>query len=99
MIPVIRGRDRTYRETLDGLARLGVHPEVVAVDYRSDQPFDDLDEACDFYEVYLGASGPEARGFLRTFLAARLVREPRGWVAPYAKRAVVLRWPGAAHGG
>jgi hypothetical protein len=92
------GGGSDYREMLVGLANLGVHPEVVAVDYRSDQPFADLDEACDFYEVYLGVSGPEARGFLRTFLAARLVRESEGWVAPYSKRAVVLRWPGTARG-
>jgi SAM-dependent methyltransferase len=93
------GGGSDYRDMLESLADLGIDPEVVAVDYRSDQPFADLDEACDFYEAYLGVSGPEARGFLRTFLAARLVREPEGWVAPYAKRAVVLRWPGAARGG
>lgn len=100
LYPALLGRSygggSDYQETLEGLANLGVHPEVVAVEYRSDQPFADLDEACDFYEVYLGVSGPEVRGFLRTFLAARLVREPEGWVAPYSKRAVVLRWPGAA---
>lgn len=103
LYPALLGRPYSggsdYRDMLDGLADLGIHPEIVGVDYRSDQPFADLDEACDFYEVYLGVSGPEARGFLRNFLAARLMREPRGWVAPYSKRAVVLRWPGAAHGG
>jgi SAM-dependent methyltransferase len=103
LYPALLGRSygggSDYGAMLDDLADLGVHPEIVALDYRSDQPFADLDEACDFYEVYLGASGPEARGFLRNFLAARLVREPEGWVAPYSKRAVVLRWPGAAHGG
>jgi hypothetical protein len=62
---------------------------------RSDQPFADLDEACDFYEAYLDVSGPEARGFLRDCLAARLVSEPSGWVAPSSRRAVVLWWPGA----
>jgi SAM-dependent methyltransferase len=85
-----------YREMLGDLANLGIHPEVAPVEYRSDQPFADLDEACDFYEVYLGVSGPEVRGFLRSFLSTRLVPEPSGWVAPYSKRAVVLWWPGAA---
>jgi hypothetical protein len=92
------GASSDYRATLDGLADLGLRPEVVRVDYRSDQPFTDLDEACDFYEAYLGATGAAVRVFLRDFLAARLVREPQGWLAPYAKRAVVLRWPGAAPG-
>ena len=85
-----------YRDMLGGLAAAGIHPEVAAVDYRSDQPFIDLDEACDFYEAYLDVSGPESRGFLRRFLAARLVRESAGWVAPYSKQAVVLWWPGTA---
>ena len=83
LYPALLGRSygggSDYGAMLDDLADLGVHPEIVALDYRSDQPFADLDEACDFYEVYLGASGPEARGFLRNFLAARLVREPEGW--------------------
>jgi SAM-dependent methyltransferase len=85
-----------YRDMLGGLAAAGIRPEVAAVDYRSDQPFTDLEETCDFYEVYLGVSGPDARNFLRGFLAARLVHEPAGWVAPYAKQAVVLWWPGVA---
>jgi SAM-dependent methyltransferase len=100
LYPALLGRPygggRDDRDMLDGLADLGVHPQVAAVDYRSDQPFTDLDEACDFYEVYLGVSGPEARGFLRRFLATRLVPEPPGWVAPYSKRTLVLWWPGAA---
>jgi SAM-dependent methyltransferase len=90
--PYLGGCD--YRDMLDELASLGIRPEIVAVDYRSDQPFADLDEACDFYEAYLDVSGPEARRFLRDFLAARLVSEPTGWVAPYSRRAVVLWWPG-----
>ena len=85
-----------YRDALDGLAGLGIHPEVATIEYRSDQPFVDLEEACDFYEMYLGVSGAETRGVLRDFLAGRLTREPGGWVAPYAKQAVVLWWPGTA---
>jgi SAM-dependent methyltransferase len=103
LYPALLGRPygggSDYGGMLDGLADLGILPEVVTAEYRSDQPFADLDEACDFYEVYLGVAGPEARGFLRDFLAAQLVREPQGWVAPYAKRVVVLRWPGTARGG
>jgi SAM-dependent methyltransferase len=100
LYPALLGRpyrgDGDQRDMLADLAALGIRPEVAAVEYRSDQPFADLDEACDFYEVYLGVSGPEARGFLRSFLAARLVPEPSGWVAPYSKRTLVLWWPGAA---
>jgi SAM-dependent methyltransferase len=99
LYPALLGRPyrggSDYQEMLGGLADL-VHPGVATTDYRSDQPFVDLEEACDFYEAYLGVSGPEVRGFLRDFMAARLVQEPAGWVAPYAKRVVVLWWPGTA---
>lgn len=100
LYPALLGRPyrggSDYRDMREGLAGLGICPEAALVDYRSDQPFADLEEACDFYAVYLGVSGPEARGFLRDFLAARLTREPAGWVAPYSKQVVVLWWPGTA---
>jgi hypothetical protein len=100
LYPALLGRPyreaRGDRDALAGLAVPGVRVAVAPVDYRCDQPFTDLDDACDFYEVYLGVSGPEARGYLRDFLAARLVREPGGWVAPCAKRAVVAWWRGTA---
>jgi SAM-dependent methyltransferase len=86
------------RETLAGLAALGITPSVARVRYRSDQPFTDLEEACDFWEEYLGVSGPSVRAVLREFLGSRLTREPSGWVAPYGKEAAILWWPGTAVG-
>jgi SAM-dependent methyltransferase len=79
-------------ETLEELARLGVRPTLTPIEYRSDQPFDDLDEACDFWLAYMGLDGATARAYLRDFLAERLVREAHGWLAPFGKRAVVLHW-------
>jgi len=97
LYPLLLGRPYgpgcDYRETLEGLAALGITPTVVRVRYRSDQPFADLEEACDFWEEYLGVSGPAVRGTLREFLAARLTREASGWLAPYAKEAAILWWP------
>ena len=77
-VPGRLGLPGKKRDMLEGLAGLGICPEAALVDYRSDQPFADLEEACDFYAVYLGVSGPEARGFLRDFLAARLTRRASG---------------------
>ncbi len=79
-------------ETVEALARLGVRPTVTPIEYRSDQPFDDLDEACDFWMEYLGLEGEPARGVLRDFLAGRLARDGDGWIAPYPKRAAVIWW-------
>lgn len=84
-----------YAETLDALVSLGVSPTVDLVAYRSDQPFDDLEEACDFWEEYLGVEGDRVRRFLWQFLAQRLTPEPGGWVAPYSKQAAVIWWPAA----
>lgn len=81
-----------YAETVTVLERLGVSPSVAFVEYRSDQPFDDLEEACDFWMEYLGLAGERYRDFLREFLSARLQRDGGGWVAPYPKRAAVIWW-------
>jgi len=83
---------RNYEETVEGLARLGTSADVAFVSYRSDQPFDDLEEACDFWQEYLGITGADARGILREFLGKRLVREGSGLIAPYPKQAAVIWW-------
>jgi len=88
--PYISGCE--HEETVEGLARLGLSPTVTFVSYRSDQPFTDLEEACDFWEEYLGLEGEPLRAFLREFLAKRLVPDGSGWIAPYPKQAAVIWW-------
>ena len=88
--PYIPGCD--YEETVEGLARLGTAPTVTFVSYRSDQPFDDLEEACDFWQEYLGLEDEAVRKFLQEFLAKRLLPEGSGWIAPYPKQAAVIWW-------
>lgn len=96
LYPALLGRPYAHAcgtdETLETLGRLGVRPAVTPITYGSDQPFDDLDEACDFWMEYMGLETAEARASLERFLAARLLREGRGWLAPFRKRAVVLHW-------
>jgi hypothetical protein len=79
-------------ETVESLRALGFTPDVTAIRYRSDQPFDDLEEACGFWEEYLGLAPGVERRFLRGFLAERLVRDDGGWLAPFAKRALIISW-------
>lgn len=79
-------------ETLEALAELGITPTVTWVEYDSDQPFDSLDEACDFWMAHLGLADASARPFLHEFLACRLRRDGEGWLAPYRKRATVMHW-------
>ena len=96
LYPMLLGRPYTsgcdYEETVEGLARLGASPTVTFVSYSSDQPFIDLEEACDFWTDYLGVEGDDVRRFLRQFLRERLVPDGVGLVAPYQKRAAVIWW-------
>ena len=96
LYPLLLGRPYTpgcdHEETVEGLARLGTSPTVTVMSYRSDQPFTDLEEACDFWQEYLGIEGEPVRQFLRKFLAKRLVRDGSGWIAPYSKQAAVIWW-------
>lgn len=96
LYPLVLGRPyqrcATGAEVLEALADLGVVPAVATVEYRSDQPFESLDEAVEFWTTHLGRDDAEARRLLRDFLARRLVRAGAGWLAPYRKRAAVVWW-------
>ncbi len=86
------GHARDPDASLRTLAALGVRPRVALVEYRSDQPFASLDEACDFWMTYMRLEGDEVRAFLRRFLVERLARDAGGWRAPFRKRVRVLSW-------
>jgi hypothetical protein len=54
-----------------------------------------------WYERANAAAWGEVARVLREFLAARLQRNGRGWLAPYRKRAAVVTWrrrTGGTHG-
>ena len=96
LYPILLGRPYVHpcdaRDTVGELARLGIAPATTPIEYDSDQPFDSLEEACDFWIEYMRLDAAGARDFLREFLAARLTREGAGWVAPFRKRALVIQW-------
>lgn len=96
LYPALLGRPYEHRcqteDTLAGLRRLGIRPAVTEIVYRSDQPFADLAEACDFWMTYLGLSDPRSRAYLEGFLRERLMRHDGGWIAPFRKRAAVMAW-------
>jgi len=88
LVALVRDTD----DTLAGLAVLGIRPEVTVIAYRSDQPFDDLEEACDFFMSYLGLDGTAARAYLAGFLSERLVPRAGALIAPFRKAAAVISW-------
>lgn len=96
LYPRLRGetyeRCCDYADTLAVLHRLGIDPEITEIEYDSDQPFSDLDEACDFWMEYMRLTGDELRVELRRFLEPRLVRRDGELIAPFHKRAAVIHW-------
>jgi hypothetical protein len=96
LYPLLRGHDYerccAVDETLAELRALGITPTVTPITYSSDQPFDSLDEACDFWTEYMGLDGPDSRAWLRTLLASRLRHDGPRWIAPLRKRAAVIQW-------
>jgi SAM-dependent methyltransferase len=86
------GSGRAPRDALAALTALGIAPRVRTVDVSSDQPLSSLTEACDFWMTHMGLTDVAARRFLRRFLAPRLRREGRAWIAPYRKRVSVITW-------
>jgi hypothetical protein len=98
LYPRLLGRPYGGRGEADdpvaALRSLGLRPTVREIAYRSDQPFTDLAEACDFWMAYLGLSDEGSRAYLAGFLRERLVRRDGGWVAPFRKRAAVITWGG-----
>jgi SAM-dependent methyltransferase len=96
LYPALLGRPYRQRrdgdETLAGLRELGVVPETAVISYSSDQPFADLDEACEFFMTYLGLEGPAPRAYLARFLSERLTRRDGELIAPFTKTAVVITW-------
>ncbi len=96
LYPILLGRPyertHTYDETLADLERRGIRANVTEIEYSTDQPFDSLDEACDFWMEYMELEGAETRAWLRDFLAERLTREGPGWVGPCRNRGIVIWW-------
>ncbi len=85
-------RNRDPDAPVRALTALGIVPRVSLVQYRSDQPFTSLEEACEFWMTYMRVDGEDARTVLRRFLAERLTRDGNGWRAPFRKRVRVIAW-------
>ncbi|MBI2528326.1 MAG: class I SAM-dependent methyltransferase [Candidatus Rokubacteria bacterium] len=96
LYPALLGRVYEHRshasETLAGLRAVGIEPRVTTIEYSSDQPFEDLDEACDFWMTYMGLEGQPPRDYLKGFLSERLVKTDGKWRAPFRKTAVLFIW-------
>ena len=62
------------------------------IEYDFDQPFDDMDEAVEFWKEYLGIVTEEHDAELRGFLSKKLVRKKGALLARFHKRSAVIWW-------
>lgn len=71
---------------------LGIYANVNIIEYNFDQPFDDLDEAVDFWKEYLGLETGEFDDFLQDFLKSRLKKQDDGYLFVDKKKSAVIWW-------
>ena len=71
---------------------LGIYANVNIIEYNFDQPFDDLDEAVDFWKEYLGLETNEFDNLLYDFLARRLQKKNGNYIFVDRKRSAVIWW-------
>ncbi len=81
---------RDYLDTVVSLHERGIFANVQMVDFRIDQPFDDLEEAVAFSREYLGLKDERHNEALRTFLQERLVAVYGVLSAPVRHTSAVL---------
>lgn len=81
-----------YLETIVKLHERGIFANARMVEFSLDQPFDDLDEAVQFWREYLGIEDDRHDEALRGFLQERLVAKGGPLVAPVRNLAAVLWW-------
>ncbi len=94
--PLLLGRPYPAREdylrTITLLHSLGIYANVQVISYHFDQPFEDMEEAVEFWMQRLHLEDAEKRRLLVGFLQNRLVRVGSCLVAPMQRRSAVLWW-------
>jgi hypothetical protein len=94
--PLLLGRPYPVREdylrTVTLLHSLGIYANVQIISYHFDQPFEDLEEAVEFWMQRLHLTDTEQRRLLVAFLQDRLVRAGPRLIAPMQRRSAVLWW-------
>lgn len=86
------GEKTDYLKTYVDLHRLGIFANVNIIEYDFDQPFDDMDEAVEFWKEYMGIVTEEHDKKLRGFLEKKLERTRSGLVAKFHKKSAIIWW-------
>ena len=81
-----------YLSTYAALHARSIFANVEIIDYRFDQPFRNLDEACAFWREYLGLVTDEHDRQLAAFLEKRLEKHEEGLIARFRKKSAIIWW-------
>ena len=81
-----------YLKTYTDLHSLGIFANVEIIEYDFDQPFDDMEEAVDFWKEYMGIVTGEHDEKLKIFLEGKLKRYKDGLIARFHKKSAVIWW-------
>ena len=96
LYPLLLGRPYPGREdylrTVKLLHGLGIYANVQIIAYHFDQPFEDLQEAVDFWAEQLRLTDPEQERKLLVFLQTKLQRVGPRLVAPMRRQSAVIWW-------
>jgi len=96
LYPLLLGRPYPAREdylrTVTLLHGLGIYTNVQIIGYHFDQPFEDVQEAVEFWKEQMRLTDPEHERLLLAFLQAKLQRVGSRLVAPMRRQSAVIWW-------
>src|SRR3972149_7591455 len=81
-----------YLKTYTDLHSLGIFANVEVIEYDFDQPFDNMEEAVDFWKEDMGFVTGEHDEKLKIFLEGKLKRYKKGLIARFHKKSAVIWW-------
>ena len=81
-----------YFKTYTNLHNLGIFANIEIIEYDFDQPFDDMNEALEFWKEYIGIVTAEHDEKLKNFLKDKLERFKGGLIARFQKKSAVIWW-------
>ena len=81
-----------YLKTYTILHNSGIFANVDIIDYSFDQPFDNLNEAVEFWKEYMGIVTEEHDEKLKTFLIQKLEKVRHGLIARFKKKSAIVWW-------
>ncbi|MBI1910487.1 MAG: methyltransferase domain-containing protein [Deltaproteobacteria bacterium] len=86
------GERADFITTYNALHRMGIFANVEIIDYDFDQPFENMEEAVEFWKEYIGIVTEEFDKALEDFLSKKLVKKKGKLFAKFHKKSAITWW-------